>query len=128
MTPLHLQVAVAGQVSNVAPLSTSFGVPEVTRIACTLTPPNPQSPGYNLSNPALDGAGFVPVAGGGTVTLRGNNFGADATQVVVTWNGVTVDGVTLPLPNTVLQFTSLPGTTLHDGRCGRRQCQRRAID
>jgi hypothetical protein len=91
-------LSVAGQASAPSTDTTSYGPPVVTAVS--------------VSGPGAAGGdepGAVPTAGGAVVTLTGLNFGADASRIVLTWDGAVVPGVVVSVPHTVLSFTSLPG-------------------
>ncbi len=91
-------LTVAGQSSSPSIQATSYGPASVTAVAVT---------GSGVTGG--DEPGAVPTAGGATVTLLGVNFGADASRIVVAWNGTVAPSVALAVPHTVLSFTSLPG-------------------
>ncbi len=79
---------------------TSYGAPAVTSVTCTSA---------NVNTTVVTGTALAPTAGGGVVSLTGQNFGADINQITVFWNLVPVLGVTLKTPHSLLQFPSLPG-------------------
>ncbi len=91
-------ISVAGQESAPSTQTTSYGLPSVTAVAVT---------GSGVAGG--DEAGSVPTAGGATVTLSGVNFGADASNILVLWNGTVLPRVAVTVPHTALSFTSQPG-------------------
>lgn len=90
-------LVVAGLASRPSSQVTAYAPPSVTSLTISSVTPLVEDPGA------------VPTSGGATVTVSGENFGADPALVQVLWGGVPVGVVLLAVAHTTLTFTSPPG-------------------
>jgi hypothetical protein len=90
-------LVVGGQRSNPAPEMTSYAAPSAHSVTIV-----------SRDNEPL-GCNGLPTAGGAIVTITGLSFGTRSLDVVVRWDGVVVTDVRVPVAQSVITFTSLPG-------------------